>query len=408
MDPGALARRVKERGAELGLASIGIASLAPSFHAAFLERWVRSGHAGAMGWMERTTPVRADLRRRFPWARTAVVASVSYLPYRGDRRAQPGLVAHVARYAVGRDYHDTLEERLRSLAGFLAGEAPGVRATAYVDTGPVLERELAARAGLGWFGKSTNLIGPRGDSWTLIGEILTDLDLPPDDPTPDRCGTCTACIDACPTGAILEPYLVDSRRCISYLTIELRGAIPAHQRAGLGDRIFGCDVCQEVCPWNRKAEPTQDGPFLPGRHLLDRDLESLARLDDVTFRSELRTTPLGRPRRQGLVRNALIVAANVGDERALDAAEERLSDPDPVIRSAAAWALGRDGSGRRREALRRACATEGDPAVRAEIEAALESTQDVGAVPLTKNAPDARRRRQGRPAAQLPPPGGVV
>src|SRR5262245_64581501 len=235
--------------------------MAPSDHAAALRRWLDRGHAGSMAWMHRTARDSVDLTRRFPWARSAVVVAQPYLPYRGDRRAQGGLLRHVARYAVGSDYHATLQDRLESLAAFLRSEAPGARTRTYVDTGPVLERELAARAGLGWFGKSTNLIAPRGDSWILLGEILTSLEVQPDEPVADHCGRCTACLDACPTGAITEPYVVDATRCISYLTIELRGPIPEERHADLGEWAFGCDICQEVCPWNSKVEPVADPPF---------------------------------------------------------------------------------------------------------------------------------------------------
>jgi len=370
MDLQRIARRIKEKGNELGLGAVGIASIAPSEHAAHLDDWLKRGFAGEMRYMARTAGERIDPRTRFPWARSAVVAAVPYLPYRGDRQAQAGLVKHVARYAAGQHYHRVLGERLAALARFIEDEAPGARALEYADTGAFLERELAARAGLGWFGKSTNLIGPRGDSWLLLGEILTSLDLPPDDPVADRCGSCTACIDACPTGAIPEPYLVDSTRCISYLTIELRDQIPAARRADLGDWVFGCDICQEVCPWNRKTEPVKDEAFRPGPHLEGRTLADLVRLDEPAYAAEFRPAALERPRRRGLVRNALIVAANTKDEEALAAAEEKLTDPDPVVRGAAAWAIGRAGSGRGRRALERARAREDDAAVRDEIDAA--------------------------------------
>jgi epoxyqueuosine reductase len=373
-DTASLARRIEHKGLELGLESIGIAPIIPSAHAPFLKEWLRAGRAGGMSYMERTAEVRADLTRRFPWARTAVVAAAAYLPYKDDRHGQAGLVAQVARYAVGRDYHHVLGARLADLAHFIETEAPGARTLAYADTGPVLERELAALAGLGWFGKNTNLIGPRGNSFILLGQILTDLDLPPDDPVADRCGTCTACIDACPTAAIPAPYVVDATRCISYLTIELRGAIPPGQRADLGDWVFGCDVCQEVCPWNRKTAPVEDEAFLPGSHLESRRLVDLVRLDEQTFREQFRPTALERPRRRGLVRNALIVAANVQDEEALDAAADSLQDKDPVVRGTAAWALGRAAGAGAGAALERAREREPDPAVRAEIEAALEGS----------------------------------
>ena len=332
-----------------------------------------------MKWMERTAAVRSDPKSRFDWARSAIVAAVSYLPYRGGRKEQQGALQYVARYAVGRDYHAVLGERLEALASFLRAEARGARTQAYVDTGPLLERELAVRAGLGWFGKSTNLIGPRGDSWLLLGQILTDLELPPDGPVTDHCGTCTACIDECPTGAILEPYLVDSNRCISYLTIELRGSIPVESRPALGDWVFGCDVCQEVCPWNRKVEPTQDPALRPGRHLEGRELVDLVGLEEEAFHREFGESSLERPRRPGLVRNALIVAANIGNEAALDAAVPRLADPDPVIRGTAAWALGRaGGSAPRRRALERALAHEADAEARLELERALDCSDSPG------------------------------
>ena len=371
METGALARRIKDKGIELGLGAVGIASVAPPQHAAVLYDWLKRGFAGEMGWMGRTSEARADPGRRFPWARAVVVAAVPYLPYRDDRHAQAGLVRHVARYAAGRDYHRVLGDRLSALALFIEAEAPGARTRAYTDTGPLMERELAARAGLGWLGKNTNLIGPRGNSWLLLGEVLTDLDLPPDGPVADHCGSCTACLDACPTGAIPAPYLVDSTRCISYLTIELRGQIPAGKRADLGDWAFGCDICQEVCPWNRKTEPVEDEAFRPGPHLEGRTLADLVRLDDASFKGESRPAALERPRRRGLVRNALIVAANTKDGQALGAAAEKLADSDPVVRGAAAWALGRAGGGPGRRALERARAREEEPAVKKEIEAAL-------------------------------------
>jgi epoxyqueuosine reductase len=374
MNRAALGERIKTRGAELGFAAVGIAALEPSRHRDELQRWLARGDAGTMGWMERTAAIRGDPRERFPWARTAVVTATSYLPDRAERGDRPGLARHVSRYALGPDYHATLGGRLGRLARFIETEVAGARTRLYVDTGPLLERELAARAGLGWFGKSTNLIGPRGNSWILLGEILTDIELPPDAPVADHCGSCTACIDACPTGAIVEPYRVDSRRCISYLTIELRDAIPTALRPGLGDWVFGCDVCQEVCPWNRKVAPADDAAFRPGRHLTEEDLTTVLALDEESFRSRFRDTPLQRPRRRGLARNALIVAGNTHDGRALQAAERRLGDdPDPVVRGAAAWALGRAAGTRSRMRLERARGGEPDAEVRREIEAALQT-----------------------------------
>jgi len=331
--------RLRERAGECGLGPLGVAPIAPSDHARALGDWLERGYAASMTWMERTARDSVDLGRRFPWARTALVVAQPYLPYRGERHAQEGLVPHVARYAVGRDYHATLAERLERLAAFLAIEAPGARHRVYVDTGPVLERELAARAGLGWFGKSTNLILRGGDSWVLIGEILTSVELPPADAAPDRCGTCTACIDACPTAAITAPYVVDSNRCISYLTIEHRGPLP-EGAPDTGDWLFGCDICQEVCPWNRKVAPVGDPDFRPLPAFAGTRLRDVARLDDAGFEERFRGTAFERPGRAGLVRNALLAAAATGDDEALEAAPAALADPDPGVRAAAARVLG--------------------------------------------------------------------
>ena len=365
-----LVSRLRDRAGELGLGPIGIAPIAPSGHADALRRWLDRGHAGAMAWMHRTAADSVDLARRFSWARSALVVAQPYLPYRGARRAQGGLLRHLARYAVGNDYHATLGRRLESLAAFLREEAPGTRTRVYIDTGPVLKRELAARAGLGWFGKSTNLIVPRGNSWILFGEILTSQEIAADDPVADHCGRCTACLDACPTGAITEPYVVDSTRCISYLTIELRGRLPDERHADLGGWVFGCDICQEVCPWNRKVAPVSDAPFRPASDLEDLRLTDLVRIDERGFQARFGSTALERPRREGLVRNALIVAANTGDGEALEAAVTALEDPDPVVRSTAAVTLGRAEGGTARRAIDAARGREGIAEVRRDMERA--------------------------------------
>ena len=340
-DP-ALPGRLRERAKELRLGPLGFAPIGPSDHAEALKRWLSRGHAAGMTWwMERTAKDSVDLTRRFPWARTAIVVAQPYLPYRGDRRKQEGLVPFVARYALAADYHTTLLERLEALEEFLKAEAPGVVSRAYVDTGAILERELAARAGLGWFGKSTNLIRDGGPSWFLIGEILTSLDLEPGTPIGDRCGTCTACIDDCPTGAIIEPYVVDSGRCISYMTIELKDRLPPGDAARLGDWVLGCDVCQEVCPWNARADPVDDPAFLPADRLRTTRLADLLQLDDAAFEERFAGTPFERPGRRGVLRSGLAVAANIGDAEALWAAERLREDTDPVVRAEAQDALRR-------------------------------------------------------------------
>ena len=380
MNPSALVERLRERAAALGLAPLGIAPVRRSDHAEALRLWLERGRHAGMRWMERTARDSVDLTRRFPWARTAVVVAAAYRPYAGERGAQEGLVPRVARYALGRDYHDTLGERLRNLEALLHREAPGVVTRLYVDTGPILERELAARAGLGWFGKSTNLILAGGHSWVLLGEILTSLDLPIDAPAPDRCGTCTACIDACPTAAIIEPYVVDSGRCLSYLTIEHRGRIPSDRQEAIGDWLFGCDVCQEVCPWNDHAPAADDPPFRPAAALRAGSLAGLTRLDEPEFRRRFDATALRRAGRAGLARNALIAGTNASDQETLDAAVDRVSDPDAGVRSAAARALVRGGERRHRSALLAARRTETDPLVLADIENALAGAPEEGGI----------------------------
>jgi len=367
----ALVERLRQRAGEIGLGPIGIAPVAASGHAAALGAWLERGFAASMTWMERTARDSVDLTRRFPWARSAIVVAQPYLPYRGSRGDQDGILPHVARYAVGRDYHATMTARLEALAAFVAAEAPGATQRVYVDTGPILERELAARAGLGWFGKSTNLILAGGDSWVLVGEILTSVELPPAAGAPDRCGTCTACIDACPTAAIVEPYVVDSNRCISYLTIEHRGPLPDGDRVDTGDWLLGCDVCQEVCPWNRKVVPVTDPDFRPLPALAGTTLSELARIDENGFAARFAGTALERPGRAGMARNALLAAAATGDAATLDAAYGALADPDAGVRAAAARALGRDPDGRARRALERARTTEHDERVRRELDEAL-------------------------------------
>jgi epoxyqueuosine reductase len=344
-----LADSLRARALALGLGEIGFAAAGPAATAEALRAWIGRRHAGTMRWMERTAADRADPTHRFPWARSVVVAAVPHLPYAGPRTAQEGLLPYVARYAAGADYHGVLLARLERLQAFLHREAPGAKSRAYVDTGPLLEREWAVRAGLGWFGKSTNLIRPRGPSWVLLGTLLTSVALPAGEPAPDRCGTCTACLDACPTGAIPEPYVVDARRCISYLTLELRGRLESDENAAIGDWIFGCDICQEVCPWNRKAAPVDDPAFRPSTAIATTSLADLVRLDDQAFRERFAGTSLLRPGRRELLRNAFFVAAHRGDDGTLAGAARALQDPDPVVRDAAAAALRRSREVRGRE-----------------------------------------------------------
>jgi epoxyqueuosine reductase len=250
--------------------------------------------------------------------------------------------ARVARYALGPDYHDVLRQRLNRLLQWVQAEVPGCRGRGVVDTAPLLERDFARRAGLGWFGKNTMLIHKRLGSYFFLGALLLDLELKPDVPQETRhCGTCTACLDACPTQAFAGPGVLDARRCISYLTIELRGPIPAALREGVGEWLFGCDVCQEVCPWNRKAPAGAEPALRPRAELEALGAAELLGLSEEEFRRRFRGTALTRARRRGLLRNAAVVLGNRGDPAALPALRRALADPEPLVREAAEWAIER-------------------------------------------------------------------
>ena len=287
-----------------------------------------------------------------------------------DARPPPGLVA---RYARGRDYHRLMKRRMRRLVIALS-ETIGRQFAArwYVDDGPMLDRAAAARAGLGWFGKNGNILNPAYGSWLLLGQIITDLPLPPDAPLRKTCGACARCIPACPTDAIVAPYVVDNRRCISYLTIENRGSIPPELRPAIGNWVFGCDICQEVCPVNRKAQPAAD-PNFGRRDLASLDLIALLDLTDDQFRQQFAGTPLMRAKRIGMQRNAAVALGNLGAASAVPALTRALQTAPPLVRQHAAWALGRIATPDAQSALQSAQTAEPDAATRAEIRQALTS-----------------------------------
>ena len=365
----------------LGFDLVGITRLGPVASAAAFEEWVSAGYAGEMAWLARGAEQRRDTRLAVPasLARTderapAVSAIVVAMDYGGDEPDGP-----VARYARGQDYHAVLEERLRALHRWLEERlGRAVPGKPYVDTGPLLERDLARRAGLGWFGKNTNLIHPTRGSFHFLGALLVGVELAPDAPfEADRCGTCTRCLDACPTDAFVAPRLLDATRCVSYLTIELQGAIDEALRAGVGDRLYGCDVCQDVCPYNRKfaRELSDDSPFSPRAALAGRDARSLAlsllSMSQEEFTSAFRGSPMKRAKLRGLRRNAAVVLGNLGSADDVPALAAALSDPEPLVRSHAAWALGTVGSSEAIASLRARAAEEPDAGVLAELRAAL-------------------------------------
>ena len=278
----------------------------------------------------------------------------------------------ISRYAWGQDYHTVLGDKLQALVAVIrAIEGPDVQARWYVDTGPILERELAWRAGLGWPGKNTNLINRHVGSWLFLGAILLDRELVYDAPATAHCGTCTRCLVACPTGALVAPGVLDARRCISYLTIELRGPIPRELRPLMGTHIFGCDICQAVCPWNRQAPESSDAAFLPRAGFAAPELMPLLRLSEEEFRARFQGSPISRAKRRGLLRNVAVALGNLRDLRAVPALQAALYEAEPLIRSHAAWALGRLGGGEARQALQAVLSTERDGDVREEITLAL-------------------------------------
>jgi len=334
-----LEARLKAQAHALGFELAGVAAATPADGFDRLRDWLAHGFAGTMDYMHRHGDARRHPASILPEVRSVVMVGMSYKP-----PAEPPSekVGRVARYARGADYHDVLRERLNRLLTWLQGERPGCRGRGVVDTAPLLERDFARRAGLGWFGKNTMLLDKRHGSYFFLGALLVDLTLEPDAPhQTSHCGTCTACLDACPTAAFPAPGVLDARRCISYLTIELRGAVPDELREGVGDWVFGCDVCQEVCPWNRKAPAGVEPLLLPRPELEALDPVELLGLSADDFRRRFRGTALARTKRAGLLRNAALVLGNVGDAAALPALRRALDDPEPLVRDAAVWAIGR-------------------------------------------------------------------
>jgi epoxyqueuosine reductase len=339
---GALEERITALAYGLGFDLVGLASLGPAETASKFDDWLQRGFAAEMSYLERGAAKRRDTRLPFAGARSAVVVALDY-----GGKAPPG---PVARYARGGDYHDVMESRLRELHKEINSLVRRtIAGKPYVDTGPVLERDLARRAGLGWFGKNTMLIHPKRGSFFFLGALLLDLELAPDSPFDvERCGHCTRCLDACPTGALVEPGVLDSRKCISYLTIELRGTIPFELSEKIGELIYGCDICQEVCPWNvRFATAVSDAsPFAPREALVGKDARTLARdllgMSQPDFSTAFKGSPMKRAKLRGLKRNAAVVLENVGtaDDIAL---LERVSDeePDEALREHVARALTR-------------------------------------------------------------------
>jgi epoxyqueuosine reductase len=333
-----LAEFVKRSALELGFDLAGIAPAQNFGELDYFPRWIAQGHHGEMRYLETRTEngelKRGSIRTAAPWAKSVIVCAINYNtvpPY--STLAEDRAKGWISRYAWGkRDYHDVILPKLRDLEEFIRQQSTGeVRFWSYVDTGPVIERVLAKYAGIGWIGKNTCIINQQLGSWLFLGVILTSLELTPDLPPPDRCGTCTRCLDTCPTDAFIDAYKLDASKCISYLTIEKRGSLPEQLREGLGRHVFGCDICQDVCPWNRRAPIASAPEFEPREHLINPDLEWLATISEEDFRQTFRGSPIKRTKRTGIRRNAVVAMGNSRDRRFLPLLRQLETDDDPIV-----------------------------------------------------------------------------
>jgi epoxyqueuosine reductase len=368
-----LTQDIKHRAHELGFDVVGISPGEPLSRAGFYFRWLDEGYAGEMGYLKKNLHKRSDPRFILADVRSIISVGMSYYFEDGSGEWEDnGPKGTISRYARGDDYHLIMESKLEELLRFIKARSGGeVKGKVYVDTGPVLEREVASRAGVGWFGKNTMLINTRLGSFTFLGEILVNIELEYDSAEREHCGKCALCLAACPTNAFVGPYVLDSRRCIAYLTIELKGSIPNELRPLIGNRIFGCDICQDVCPWNRKIPFGRRDAFRPRNDLTAPDLIPLMGLTEEEFGSRYRGSPIKRAKRRGFLRNVAVALGNSGDRRAVPVLVRAMGDSEPLVRGHAAWALGRVGGEGARKGLEEALEREVDGYVRDEIAGAL-------------------------------------
>ncbi|MGE5271003.1 MAG: tRNA epoxyqueuosine(34) reductase QueG [Thiohalocapsa sp.] len=398
--PAAIRDAIRQEALAIGFDAVGFAPARLSEEArAQLGEYLARGYHGDMGWLAATADRRGDPQVLWPEAKSVVVLGLNYGPDHDPlaAAAEPGEGA-ISVYARGRDYHDTLKKRLKALARRIVERWPSELADGvklFVDTAPVMEKPLAATAGLGWQGKHTNLVSHHFGSWLFLGEIYLSLELPADPPEEDHCGLCRRCLDICPTAAFPAPYRLDARRCISYLTIEHKGPIPLELRPAIGNRIFGCDDCLAVCPWNKFARPAASGDLLPRAGLTAPRLVELAGLDDAGFRALFAGTSIKRTGRDRFLRNVLIAIGNsAGPAReAVDAARRCLDDPSPLVRGAAVWAFGR---------IADAAAVAGEAAARYPAESNASVREEWRCV-MALAPPETAYRKQQRSAAPAAP-----
>ncbi len=376
MDKRQLTSCIREEALDLGFSAVGFARAQPLAGDLFRE-WIGRGYHGEMAYMARDPERRLDPTLALPGACSVISVALIYRypdpPGKGNAAPQ----GQISRYARGTDYHLVLQQKLDALVASMSRFSPDSRKRVYADTGPVLEKAWAVRAGIGWQGKSTNILNRRLGSWLFLGEVLTDLELEYDDPVADYCGSCTKCIDACPTGA-LEPYVLDSRRCISYLTVELKGDVPEEYREGTGNWIFGCDICQDVCPWNHKSPFSSVPEFESRPWSSETDLVALAGMTPEDFADRYRLTAIKRTKWRGLLRNVAIALGNTRDPQVVPTLERLLNDDDATLRRHAAWALARIGSEEAVRLLEQRRAIEEDEETVKVLERLLEGRQPPG------------------------------
>lgn len=371
-DEKALSLSIKEQAQRLGFELVGISPVKLPPHEESFAEWLRRGFSGELEYMKRTEELRRNPHRLVPWAVSLISVGMNYYTPFSRPPASQQPKGWISRYAWGDDYHELIKDRLESLFDYIRRiyNAP-IEGKAFVDSGPVLERDFAGVAGIGWIGKNTHLISPERGSWFFLGELFVSVPLAYDRPIRDRCGKCDLCLKACPTGAFAGPYVLDARRCISYLTIELKGFIPRHLRPLIGNHIFGCDICQEICPYNVKALPTMEKAYAPRKELYTPDLIPLLSLDEEEFRRRFRGSPILRAKRRGLLRNVAVALGNTKSREAVPALIQALDDRETLVRGHVAWALGQIGSPQAVGALEKRLPIENDPAVRMEIQDAI-------------------------------------
>jgi len=373
MNPTNLKHLLHKKASDLGFDLFGVVAVSRSETIDIYKAWLKKGYAGSMEYLERHSKIKEDPRNLLPEALSLVALGLNYNTGNPSPKTQDPSKALISRYAWGDDYHEIIHAKLKDLEYYLCNELNVTNhRLSFVDSGPVLEREVAYRAGIGWFGKHSNLINVEKGSWFFLAEMLVDVELEADNPfTRVDCGTCTSCIDACPTEAIISDRTLDARLCISYLTIEHKGSIPANLRPKMGNHIFGCDICQEVCPWNKDAPESFEYGFKNRKENTAADLTELMKLDQAAFSQRFRKSPIKRTKRKGFLRNVAVALGNWAHEDAIPALDIGLHDIEPLVRSHSAWALGRINNEVARNVLKSAMLIEKNLNVMREIKIAL-------------------------------------